>query len=57
MPTIALLNKEILACSELYLNTNVETNLDSFLLGKVRVLPRNGRINYEVEWDTESQNR
>ena len=57
MPTIALLNKEILACGELYLNPNVEANLDSFLLGKVKALPRNGRTNYEVEWDPESINR
>jgi len=57
LPTIAFLKKEIFACSELYPNTHVEANLDSFLLGKVRALPRNGRINHEVEWDTESQNR
>jgi len=29
MPTITFLNKEILTCSELNLNTNIEANLDS----------------------------
>ena len=36
LPTIAFLKKEIFACSELYPNTHVEANLDSFLLGKVK---------------------
>ena len=57
MPTIALLNKEILACSELYLDENIDANFAPFLLGKVTSLPRSGRVHYEVEWDTESQNR
>jgi len=57
MPTIPLLNKEILACSELYLDANIDSNLAAFLLGKVTLLPRSGRVHYEVEWYTESQNR
>ena len=41
MPSIALINKEILACRELYLNGNTDTNLALF-----------GRLCYEVEWDS-----
>ena len=55
MPSIALINKEILACRELYLNGNTDTNLALFLLGKIVSLPRSGRLCYEVEWDQASR--
>ena len=55
MPLIALLNKEILASRELYLNEDIGTNLALFLLGKIVSLPRNGRLCYEIEWDQASR--
>ena len=55
MPSIALINKEFLACRELYLNGNTDTNLALFLLGKIVSLPRSGRLCYEVEWDQASR--
>ena len=56
MAPISLKDKQILACTELYLHSNHEANLAGYLLGTITSLPRNGRTFYTIDWDQNSMN-
>ena len=56
MAPISLKDKQILACTELYLRSNHEANLAGYLLGTITSLPRNGRTFYTIDWDQNSMN-
>ena len=56
MAPIALSNKKILACSDLYFIDNHQSNLAGYVIGTIISLPRNGRTSYLVQWDEDSLN-
>ena len=56
MAPIALSNKKILACRDLYFIDSHQSNLAGYVIGTIISLPRNGRTSYLVQWDEDSLN-
>ena len=56
MAPLAISNKKILACSDLYFIDNHQSNLAGYVIGTIISLPRNGRTSYLVQWDEDSLN-
>ena len=57
MAPIALSNKKILACRDLYFIDSHQSNLAGYVIGTIISLPRNGRTSYLVQWDLKTSSR